>query len=170
LAKKLGAVLIVASSQPEAFLGSLEPDVVLQLTSSTEHHVYDGQSFQQKLRVKTDSWPIPRLRMACRCLAAFTAGQKKTTIRSGRLYLPPGPVILQCGRKLIVAEVAGVRHCLAGDLTDEDAYQDGFGTLSDLIRALRQHYPELLPESWVSVVSLKPLLPGQLGGGGRKTP
>ncbi len=170
LAKKLGAVLIVASSQPEAFLGSLDPDVVLQLSSSTEHHLYDGRAFQQKLRVKAESWPIPRLRMASRYLSAFTAGQKTTTIRSGRLYLPSGPVILQCGRKQIVAEATGVRHCVAADLTDADANLDGFGSCSDLIRALRQHYPELLPESWMSIVSLKPLLPGRGAGGGRKTP
>lgn len=159
LTKRLGAVLVVASSQPEAFLGSLCPDVVLQLSSSTEHHIYDGETFQQKLRLKTESWAIPRLRMASRYLEAFAGGQKTTTIRSGRLFLPSGPVILQCGRKEVVAEIAGVRHCLVVDLTDEDAHRDGFGSRTDLMRALKQHYPELSSEAWLSVVSLKHLLP-----------
>ncbi len=52
LAKTLQAVLVVASSQPEAFLASLRPDIVLQLSSSTEHCLYDGEIFQQKLRLK----------------------------------------------------------------------------------------------------------------------
>jgi ABC-type ATPase with predicted acetyltransferase domain len=159
LTKKLGAVLIVASSQPEGFLGSLCPDVVLQLSSSTEHHVYDGETFQRKLRLKTESWAVPRMRMASKYIEAFADGQKTTTIRNGRLFLPSGPLILQCGRKEVFAEIAGVRHCLAVDLTDEDAHHDGFASRTDLMRALRQHYPELSSETWLSVVSLKHWLP-----------
>lgn len=159
LTKKLSAVLVVASSQPEAFLGSLCPDVVIQLSSSTEYHAYDGETFQQKLRLKPESWNIPRLRMASKYLDAFAGGQKTTTIRSGRRFLPAGPLILQCGRKEVVAEVTGIRHCLASDLTDEDAHRDGFASRPDLMRALRQHYPELSADAWLSIVSLKRLLP-----------
>jgi ABC-type lipoprotein export system ATPase subunit/GNAT superfamily N-acetyltransferase len=159
LTKKLHAVLVVASSQPEAFLGSLCPDVVLRLSSSTEYHVYDGETFQQKLRLKTESWTIPRLRMASKYLEAFAGGQKTTTIRSGRLFFPAGPLILQCGRKEMVAELTGIRHCLASDLTDADANRDGFDSRTDLVRALKQHYPELAPDAWLSIVSLKRLLP-----------
>ena len=159
LTKKLGAVLVVASSQPEAFLASLKPDVVLQLSSLTEHHVCDGEMFLQKLRRKPESWPIPRLRMASEYLEAFAAGQKTTTIRSGRLYLPPGPLILQCGRKEVVAELTGIHHCLVGDLTDADAQRDGFGCKNALVRALKRHYRDLAPDAWVSVVSIKHLLP-----------
>jgi len=159
LTKKLRAVLVVASSQPEAFLASLKPDVVLQLSSLTEHHVYDGEMFLQKLRRKPETWPIPRLRMASKYLEAFAAGQKTTTIRSGRLFLPPGPLILQCGRKEVVAELTGVYHCVVSDLTDTDARRDGFGCKNDLVRALKHHYPDLAPDTWVSIVSLKHLLP-----------
>jgi energy-coupling factor transporter ATP-binding protein EcfA2 len=159
LTKKLRAVLVVASSQPEAFLPSLKPDVVLQLSSLTEHHVYDGEMFLQKLRLKPEIWPIPRLRMASKYLEAFAAGQKRTTIRSGRLFLPPGPLILQCGRKEVVAEMTGIRHCLVSDLSDADAQRDGFGCRTDLLRALKHHYPDLAPAAAVSIVSLERLLP-----------
>lgn len=159
LTKKLRAVLVVASSQPEAFLGSLCPDVVLQLSSSTEYHVYDGDTFQQKLRLKPESWTIPRLRMTSKYLEAFAGGQKTTTIRTGRLFLPAGPLILQCGRKEVVAELTGIRHCLASVLTDADAHRDGFASRNHLMRALKQHYPELAPDAWLSIVSLKRLLP-----------
>ena len=97
--------------------------------------------------------------MASRYLEAFAAGLKTTTIRSGRLFFPIGPLILQCGRKEVVANLTGIRHCQAGDLTDEDAKRDGFGCRADLMRALKQHYPDLAPDAWVTVISLKHLLP-----------
>jgi hypothetical protein len=97
--------------------------------------------------------------MASKYLEAFAGGQKTTTIRSGRLFFPAGPLILQCGRKEMVAELTSIRHCLASDLTDVDAHRDGFDSRTDLVRALKQHYPELAPDAWLSIVSLKRLLP-----------
>lgn len=159
LAKKLGAVLVIASSQPEPFIASLRPDIVLQLSSSTEHSIYDGEIFQQKLRLKAESWRIPRLRIAGNYLAAFAAGLKTTTIRSGRLFLPIGPLILQCGRKEVVVDLTEIRHCQFSDLTDADALRDGFNCKADLVRALKHHYSELSPDAWMTIISLKHLLP-----------
>ncbi len=170
LTKKLSAVLVVASSQPEAFLGSLCPDVVLQLSSSTEYHVYDGGTFQQKLRLKPESWTMPRLLMNSKYLEAFAGGEKTTTIRTGRLFLPTGPLILQCGRKEIVAELTGIRHCLASELTDMDAHRDGFANRTTLMRVLKQHYPELAADAWLSIVSLKSLLPDAPHVSSKKVP
>lgn len=168
LAKGLRAVLVVAASQPEAFVASLKPDLVLQLSSLTEHHVYQGEMFLQKLRLKAERWPIPRLRMASKYLDSFAAGQKMTTIRSGRLCFPYGPLILQCGRREVVAELTGIRHCLVSDLTDADAQRDGFGCRIDLLRALKDHYPELAPDTCVSIMSLAQLLPRVAAGSAAK--
>ena len=59
LAKRLNAALVVASSQPESLIGSLALDVVLQLSSSTEHFIYDGGSFSRKLRQATPAYRSP---------------------------------------------------------------------------------------------------------------
>lgn len=157
VARKLGAVLIVASSQPQTFIASLEPDLVVHLSSSTEHLVVDGKTFLQRLRLAPEIWAVPRLAFAPCYLPALRSGAKQTTIRRGRHVVPSGPLILQVGREEFCVEATHTRHCRFEELTHEDALCDGFGDLGELRAALLHHYPDLKARSPLTIVHFRPL-------------
>ena len=157
VARKLGAVLIVASSQPQTFIASLEPDFVLHLSSSTDHRVVDGKVFRQRLRLAPETWAVPRLAVAPCYLPALKSGAKQTTIRRGRHVVPSGPLILQVGREEFCVEATHFRHCRFEELTHADALRDGFRDLLELQAALRRHYPDLQARSPLTIVHFRPL-------------
>lgn len=49
-ARELGAVLIVASSQPESIVEALRPDVVVRLGTALEHEVIEGLTFMKAIK------------------------------------------------------------------------------------------------------------------------
>lgn len=157
VARKVGAVLIVASSQPQTFIASLEPDLVVQLSSATEHRVMDGKMFAQRIKRAPEKWAVPRLALAGCYLSALRSGEKRTTIRRGRRVVPRGPLILQVGREEFCVEVTHTRHCRFDELTHEDALRDGFGDLGELRVALLGHYPDLKSRSPLTIVHFRPL-------------
>lgn len=53
--------------------------------------------------------------------------------------------------------ISGVRYARFGALTLEDAVRDGFPSLPDLRLALQEIYPDLRPDSWVTVYAIAPL-------------
>lgn len=89
-------------------------------------------------------------------LDAVRGGTKQTTIR---LHDPvrPGPVRLvfdhDAGASTIVdAVVTDVASKAVSALDDDDAVRDGYGDRSELLAALRSHYPELDESAEVDVV------------------
>jgi ABC-type ATPase with predicted acetyltransferase domain len=157
VARKLGAALIVASSQPQVFIASLEPDLVVQLSSSTEHLVVDGKLFVRRLRLAPEVWAVPRL-VVSRCyLPALRSGAKRTTIRKGRFDIPRGPLILQSGREEMCVHVTHTRHCRFDELTHDDALGEGLADLDELRAALLLHYPDLKPRSLLTIIRFRPL-------------
>jgi ABC-type lipoprotein export system ATPase subunit/GNAT superfamily N-acetyltransferase len=157
LARKLGAVLIIAASQPQTFIASLEPDLVVHLSSSTEHLIVDGRMFLQRLRLAPEFWAVPRLAFAPCYLPALRSGAKQTTIRKGRHLVPSGPIILQVGREEFCVEATHTRHCRFEELTHEDALRDGFGDFGEFRAALLHHYPDLRARSLLTIVHFRPL-------------
>ncbi|GIU76760.1 MAG: hypothetical protein KatS3mg004_3847 [Bryobacteraceae bacterium] len=157
VARKLGAALIVASSQPQTFVASLEPDLVIHLSSSTEHLVVDGRQFVRRLRLRPEIWAAPHLAVKRCYLPALRSGVKRSTIRKGRYDVSSGPLILQAGSEELCVEVTHTRHCRFDELTHEDALREGFGGLGELRAALLGHYPDLKASSPLTIVNFRPL-------------
>jgi ABC-type transport system involved in cytochrome c biogenesis ATPase subunit/GNAT superfamily N-acetyltransferase len=152
VARQLGAVLVVAASQPESFVGALRPDTVVQLTSATDFQVLSGPAFMRRLNFKPDSWTVPRLPLAPEYLSLVRSGQKRSTVRKGRLELDPSLALLQCGAVDVCVQLTGTKHCRVADLTLADAAADGFESLAALKSALARHYPNIREGSHVTIV------------------
>jgi ABC-type phosphate/phosphonate transport system ATPase subunit/ribosomal protein S18 acetylase RimI-like enzyme len=61
LARRLGAVLVVATSQPENILQALRPDLVLQLSTATESAIFSGCTYRQVLGQRSRRYGIRRI-------------------------------------------------------------------------------------------------------------
>lgn len=149
--RKLGAVLVVASSQPTAFAAALKPDKVVLLASSWEHRIISGMDFLRDCSTLLTYSP-PVLRISPEYLSAVCSGLKTTTVRRGRLQFRPGFLLLQSGAHLEPVEVTRTRICQVRSLSEEDAKSDGFDTLTELQGALRNHYPGIRQSSWLTIV------------------
>lgn len=153
-ARQLKALLIVASSQPEVFVRALRPDQVVQLTTAWEHRVMSGSEFLQSLSVQRSSSSAQTLSIAIKYLSAVRSGQKRSTIRKGRLKFSKGLLLLTAKTgDFVSVNVTDVRHTRFKCLTEADAVKDGFTNLADLQRALLEHYPDISMDGWVTIVS-----------------
>lgn len=70
-------------------------------------------------------------------------GLKVSTIRKGHRQYRLGSGILRTPTVDIGIEIQRVTHCKYYDLTEEDAYRDGFASLHRLQEALRGFYPDI---------------------------
>ncbi len=83
-------------------------------------------------------------------------GRKTATIRWGLLTVPHKRVYLECGGRVYgELEILGVKHVKLSELSDEDARQDGFYGLTELIAALTRIYPDITPGDWVTVIRFR---------------
>lgn len=83
-------------------------------------------------------------------------GKKHSTIRAGRRNLNPGPLILQSKFDALTVDLTEVIYKKFGELTQNDAYSDGFATLEELQKTLKQFYPNLNENSIITVVHFQP--------------
>lgn len=83
-------------------------------------------------------------------------GEKTTTIRRGIVTPSKDHVYLTCdGQVLGEARISSLRFVKIRDLTDADAKRDGFESRDELLKALREIYPDISQEDWVTVISLE---------------
>ncbi|NPA48085.1 MAG: ASCH domain-containing protein [Thermococci archaeon] len=89
-----------------------------------------------------------------RYLELLLSGKKRGTVRLGRLRIEPGSVVtLHAGGYVVgKALVKDVEYKKVSELTEEDARADGFGSLDELLEALRSHYTRLKEDDVVTVV------------------
>ncbi|WP_339383587.1 GNAT family N-acetyltransferase [Oculatella sp. LEGE 06141] len=154
IARQLKVVLIVASSQPESFAQALRPDKIIQLTTAWEHHVIPGSQFLESLPTRYSNFTVQSLGIAAKYLPLVRSGQKRSTARKGRLKFKQGLLLLSAKTgDFETVNVTGVRHTRFRCLTEEDAHEDGFTSLSELQKALLEHYPDLSADGWVTIVS-----------------
>lgn len=153
LARKLGVVLVVASSQPEIFAKALCPDQIIQLTTAWEHHIMSGSAFLNALSPNHSTFEPPTLRISKEYLPAIRSGRKRSTIRKGRRPIKIGLLLLSAGADFVPVNVTDVTVTRFGCLGDEEARKDGFANLRELERALQKHNPDLSPNSFVTIVS-----------------
>jgi excisionase family DNA binding protein len=154
VARQLNALLIVASSQPEVFVRALRPDQVVQLTTAWEHRVMSGSEFLQPLSAQRSNSSAQTLSIAVKYLSAVSSGQKCSTIRKGRLKFNKGLLLLTAKTgNFVSVNVTDVKHTRFRCLTEEDAVKDGFANLTDLQKALLEHYPNITMDGWVTIIS-----------------
>lgn len=79
-------------------------------------------------------------------------GAKRTTVRKGNRQYPLGAGQLVSKRISVPIFIRGLRHCRFDELTEEDAWADGFDALMDLEAALRRFYPSIRDEDECTIV------------------
>lgn len=84
-------------------------------------------------------------------------GSKLTTIRAGNVRYRPGDVlIVHCGGLVLGrAKILRVERKKLIDLSEEDARKDGFGSLRELLQALKQHYPNLKRDTPLTILEFE---------------
>lgn len=94
------------------------------------------------------------LRFKARYLRRLLFEGKKTTIRRGIVTPRTPTVYLESDGKIYgEATISGVRFTKLSELSDEDALKDGFRDKRELLKALREIYPELSEDDWVTIIS-----------------
>lgn len=84
------------------------------------------------------------------------SGRKKTTIRLGHVIPRYQEVIVHGhGRPLCKARITNVTYKKVRDLTEEDAIKDGFSSLSELYKALKETYGNIRPDMEVTIIELQ---------------
>ncbi len=83
----------------------------------------------------------------------FFEGSKKTTIRLGIITPSRTRVYLEsCGKILGEARVDSIKYTRVSQLTNEDARMDGFTSREELIRALKEIYPNICEDDWITII------------------
>jgi len=86
------------------------------------------------------------------------SGRKRITIRYGRKYdVRPGNIVFLAvkGRPVARAKITSVQVKRLRDLTDHEIKMEGFRSLRALVRHLRRIYPDICPDSYVTVLKWK---------------
>ncbi|MGB9786755.1 MAG: ASCH domain-containing protein [Infirmifilum sp.] len=91
-----------------------------------------------------------------RYLEKILRGEKTTTIRKGILQPQSDEVFLESGGQIYgEARVKSLRFTRVSELTKDDALKDGFNSLEDLLDALKEIYPDIKEDDWVTIISLE---------------
>lgn len=111
VARQLGAVLIVASSQPEIFAAALCPDQVVHLTTAWEHRIMSGSEFIDSLLNHCSTFAAPTLPILAKYLPDIRCGKKCTTIRKGQKSINKGILLLKAKKARVTVNVTALsRH------------------------------------------------------------
>lgn len=158
VARQVGATLVVASSQPESFTASLKPDRVVRLTTAKEHRVMDGTKFIEALPRRGGSTFGPAtVPVLTEYLSAVRSGEKRSTVRKGRIAIKSGLVLLTARGDFEPVNVVRSRTTRMNCVTEEEAKRDGFRNLSELRAAMVRHYSKITDKSWVTVIEFEPV-------------
>jgi len=101
---------------------------------------------------------IPTLKLKHHFLPLIYKGEKTTTIRKGRLdFLEECKELLfDCGyHGTAKVKINSLIYLRAKYLREIDAISDGFCSLDSLKKNLREFYPDLKEDSWVTIVYLR---------------
>lgn len=158
VARQLGATLVVASSQPEAYVGSFAPDKVVRLTNAREHQVMSGADFLQALpRRGGTSFGPSIFPVASEYLRAVRAGKKRSTIRKGRVAVKEGLALITARGDFEPVNILESRSTRLSCVTEEEAERDGFESLEDLRVAMARHYTKISDTTWVTIIRFEPV-------------
>jgi hypothetical protein len=82
----------------------------------------------------------------------ITSGGKVSTIRSGTRNYPLGPAVLRSRLHRIPVSITSIRHKNLSELRENDASNDGFPSLAELLIALRKFYPSIGDDDAVTII------------------
>lgn len=89
-------------------------------------------------------------------LERVLSGEKVTTVRKGIVTPEEDHVYLTCNGEVHgEARIASLRFTKLGNLTDADAKRDGFESRDELLVALKEIYPDITQEDWVTIITLE---------------
>ncbi len=84
------------------------------------------------------------------------SGEKQATIRLGIVKPRYEEVIIHGGgRPVAKVVITGVYHKKVKELTREDALLDGFSSVEELVNGLREAYPDIRPDDWVTIIRFR---------------
>lgn len=84
------------------------------------------------------------------------SGAKTSTIRlRTNLKVGDEAYLVVGGETIGVARITRIDRKRVSDLTNLDAVKDGFGSLSELLKALRKHYKSIKPSTIISIIRFK---------------
>ncbi len=136
LARRLGSALIVASSHPLLFLPALQPDIVIQLSSSNEHTVQVGSAFGEAARGPLGS-RVPTVAVSRKLMARIRNCQKALLFVHDASAISPGLMYATSGRHSEMVRILGSRAVPLSALALRHAKLAGFATVESLRRNLK---------------------------------
>lgn len=84
------------------------------------------------------------------------SGRKRATIRLGIVKVKyPELIVHGGGRPIAKVKVTDVVHKRVSELTDEDAREDGFNNVKELLDALRRVYGDVKPDDYVTIIKFQ---------------
>jgi len=101
---------------------------------------------------------MPRpLMFSMKYLEELLNGSKRATVRAGNVKYRPGDIVLvHCGGLVLGrARITRVERKELIDLSEEDARKDGFSSLQELLKALKQHYPNLKRDTPLTILEFQ---------------
>jgi ABC-type lipoprotein export system ATPase subunit/GNAT superfamily N-acetyltransferase len=156
LTRKLNAILLVATPQPELIARALRPDVVIRLTTAWENEVVGGTDFLRTLPPRGQGFKVPSLR-----IDASTAAALRKRGGAGVIILPDGadvrtgPLVLEHNGRSSLVSVARVMQTTIRDLTPNQLRLSQYGSKKALTRSLtRDRGAWLGPKSAITVVGI----------------
>ncbi len=111
------------------------------MTSSNRQFTYSG-----KIKISRDD------------MALLRAGRKKCAVRMGTASVASDEILMTDGRGHVPVRITKVDTSRRfGELTDQDARDEGFSAREELIRDLRHYYPRARDEDLVTVIYFEEL-------------
>jgi hypothetical protein len=83
------------------------------------------------------------------------SGKKRMTIRYGRKYrVRPGNIVFLAVKNvpLVRAKITSVQTKQLNRLTPQEIRMEGYSNFNELFENLRKHYPDIRPDSYVTVI------------------
>jgi ABC-type lipoprotein export system ATPase subunit/GNAT superfamily N-acetyltransferase len=158
LARRLGATVVVASSQPHSFVSALRPDLVIQLSSSNEHSVLAGAAFVESLRGRLGSH-LPTLRVSRRVMARIKRSQRTLIFLHNGAGAFPELALVASGGEVETVRVARAQQLPVLALRNRHAREAGFGSLDALLRSLPGRSKRNGSDVTVTAVMIEGLMP-----------
>lgn len=153
IARQYGLTLIVATSNPQPFIHSLRPDMVIRLSSASQSSVLTGDEYIRALHITSRrSSPIQHLAAEDRSLLFAASGSTTTMIYRGRKQVHQGPLLLSNGDGQELVLVTRRAHRRYGSLCGSDEILDSFENPFDVKSRLVQADPELGDNSFITIV------------------
>lgn len=157
MARRLGATLIVASSQPEAFAAALKPDHVVRLTTTWENRVESGDEYVRRLSKARVVFPARQVQISPTDLSCIRSGHMHSIFLRGRSDVEKGLLIFTGSGDSEPVTVTDVQYARANSLSTRDAASAGMSSVRELQEAVSLRFPRLARDGWITIVSFDSL-------------